>query len=163
MNILEKLMIEGIEKLNFEFKSLDASIDCLYPPNIYPIANTHVKTIFEAGHNYRNYKHFFISEILFVDNPSEVIKDWIELFPFPLLIDQVSHDFYGSYEGLEILPVPLAIKDYFNKPSLGCPLMDYCKYSGNKNLDAYVCMKFPWKQCEKKRNAHLRLIYITIA
>lgn len=151
MNILEKSMTEGIEKLNSEFKELDDRINCLYPDKIYLFANTYVKTIYEAGHNYRNGKHFFISEILFADNPSEVIKYWIKLFPFPLLIDQVDHDFFGSYEGLEILPVPLAIKDYFNKPSLGCPLMDYCKYSGNKNLDEKMCREFPWKQCEKEK------------
>lgn len=152
MQLLEKWMIQGINKYNLTYEELDVSINYLYLSDIpqTKIANMYVKKLFEAGHNYRNGKHFFISEILLSDEPCNVIKYWVNLFFFPLLIDQASHEFLGSFKGLEIIPVPLAIKDYYASPSKGCPLMGYCKYSENNNLDNNICKNTPWKQCERK-------------
>ena len=158
---LSNTMDKHILMMETAKKALPEHIDFMFPqkvPYMLPI-NLYVSTIFDAGFSWRRGNKYFISDIFNVKNPVEQLKYWISIFPTPMFIDNLSREFYGEFDSLSMMPVPLSILDYFKNPSKGCPLIDYCKYSGLGNVNKEQCLHRPWEQCQKKELCPLALYF----
>lgn len=159
---LDNTMSEYIKKQKTINQALIENIDFMYPFHVPDIklANIYIKTMFEAGYRWREQNHFFITDIFMEKNPVNEIKRWMNLFPMPMFLDGISREFYGAFESLSIIPVPLSILEYFSNPKEGCPLMEYCKYSGIANVDINICKNKPWEHCKKSELCPLALYFI---
>lgn len=160
---LDTIMYENVNNLEMINKHINESIDFMFPTNIsyMQMSNTYIKTMFEAGYKWRKENHFFITGIMKDSMPLNRIKLWMDLFPLPRFLDEITKEFYDSMEGLSIIQVPLAILRFFTNPKDGCPLVEYCRHSDKNNYDKQICESTPWQQCNKKELCPLAL-YFTI-
>jgi len=150
----------GIKKLDHAYERVQSCIDLLFSstsPYMY-VPNNYIKSIFNSGCTVRKADNFFISSILMDSLPLDRFKTWMDRFPLPLFIDN-QNEHLGLFEELAIIPVPYAILDFFERPSKGCGLLDYCKYSNIKNLEESNCKNAPWKQCQKRELCPLALYF----
>ena len=159
---LDYTMIAFAKNQENAHKRIETIIDFMYPPHepSLKIPNMYVKAMFEAGCKWRKKNHFFITDIFLEQDPVDKIKMWIELFPVPMFVDGINKEIYGAFDSLSMVPVPLSILDYFGNPKNGCPLIEYCKYSGISNVNIHTCKNEPWKHCEKRKKCPLALYFM---
>lgn len=158
---LNPFMCIGVKNLKHINQQIKENIDFLFPTtNRYmQMANIYVKNIFDSACSFRARYPFFIADIVQEKSPIERIKYWFSLFPAPLQVDNINKKIYGTFEGLELLPVPFSLLKYFQLPQYGCQLINYCKYSKLENVDEDICEKMPWKQCDKTYSCPFALYF----
>lgn len=128
------------------------NVNVMYPRD-FPymlVSNEYVKAYFKAGFNMRQHDVFFISALFEEKTPVEKIINWVDLFPVPIFVDNIKHNYFGAIEYLSMIPVPVAILQFFKNPSKGCPLLEYCKYSRIGVVEEAICKDRPWEQCNKE-------------
>ena len=141
---------------------IDDNVNVMYPkgfPYMF-VPNEYVKAYFEAGYSMRRHNHFFISALFREKMPVERIISWVDTFPLPMFLDDIKHELYGAIDNLSMMPVPLAILQFFMTPSKGCPLLEYCRYSRIDVAEEAICTAKPWEQCNKDVQCPMA-IYLT--
>jgi len=131
---------------------IDDNVNIMYPKG-FPymlVPNEYVKAYFKAGYSMRQHYTFFISALFKEKMPVEKIISWVDMFPLPMFLDDIKHELHGSIDNLSMMPVPLAILQFFITPSRGCPLLKYCKYSRIEVVEDTICTVKPWEQCNKE-------------
>ena len=144
------------------FDEVTEAVNVMYPKafSFVDVPNEYVRSYFEQGYDMRQYDPWFISRLFKENNPAEKVISWVNDFSVPLFLDDIKRELYGAMEYLSMMPVPLAILQFFQAPSNGCPLLEYCKYSHIAVTEDEICKNRPWEQCGREKLCPLS-IYLT--